>query len=55
MGSQIDVLDLLHAELGAEAFGLLGHQVHQLGAKDSLGKTWIVFHVCCDGQLSAGL
>jgi hypothetical protein len=44
-----------HAQLGAEADGLLLHVLDELGALDALGPAGKVFDQRGDGELSAGL
>ena len=51
----LHALDLLHLEDGAEALGLLPHQVHQLRPEDPVGEAGIVFDVGGDGELPARL
>ena len=47
--------DVAHAELGAEAGGLLLHVLDELGALDALGPAGEVFDQGGDGELAAGL
>ena len=44
-----------HAELGAEADGLLLHVLDELGALDALGPAGKVFDQGGDGELASGL
>src|ERR1043165_7940114 len=55
MGAEVDALDLLHLEDGAEALGLLAHEVHELRPEDSFGEAGVVFNVRGDGELPARL
>src|ERR1044071_3903005 len=55
MVAEVDALDLLHLEDGAEALGLLAHEVHQLRPEDSFGEAGVVLDVGGDGELPARL
>ena len=52
---EIDGGEVGHAELGAEAGGLLLHVLDELGALDALGPAGEVFDERGDGELAAGL
>src|SRR5262245_36414331 len=45
MPAQVDACHIVRDELGAEAFGLLAHAVHELRAHDPVRETGEVFHL----------
>ena len=55
MLGEIDGAEVGHAQLGAEADGLLLHVLDELGALDALGPAGKVFDQRGDGELAAGL
>ena len=50
---QVDLLDVAHQELGAEALRLRAEALHQVGAEDALGEPGIVLDVGGVDQLPA--
>ena len=52
--AQIDLVDVVGDELGADMGGLLLHLLHEPGALDHVGKARIVLDVGGDGELAAG-
>ena len=54
-GGEVDRDEVGHAELGAEAGGLLLHVLNEFGALDALGPAGEVFDQGGDGELAAGL
>jgi hypothetical protein len=52
---EIDGAEVSHAQLGAEADGLLLHVLNELGALDALGPAGKVFYQGGNGELAAGL
>src|ERR1700733_15390005 len=55
MFGQVDRVKVGHAELGAEADGLLLHVLDEVGALDALGPAGKVFYQRGDGELAAAL
>ncbi len=55
VGVEVDAVEVGHAQLGAEAGGLLLHVLDELGALDALGPAGEVFDQRGDGELAAGL
>ena len=51
---EVHFRDVIEEDLGAEAFGLLLHVVHQIRAHDALGEAREVFHVGGVHQFAAG-
>ncbi len=54
-GGEVDGGEVGHAELGAEAGGLLLHVLDEFGALHALGPAGKVFNEGGDGELAAGL
>ena len=52
---QVDLCDGVADELGAQILGLFLHLVHQPGALNGVREAGIVFDLCGDGELAAGL
>ena len=52
---EVDLGDLLRAELGAEARGLVPHACHELGAHDAVREAGEVLHLGGEHELAAGL
>ena len=50
---EIDLVDRLGDNFGAEPLRLRAHGVHEFGAADAAGETGVVFHVRRRGQLAA--
>jgi hypothetical protein len=55
MLGEVDGAEVGHAQLGAEADGLLLHVLDEVGALDALGPAGKVFNQRGDGELAAGL
>jgi hypothetical protein len=55
VGGEVDGGEVGHAELGAEAGGLLLHVLDELGTLDAFGPAGKVFDEGGDGELAAGL
>src|SRR5262249_16947349 len=52
---QVDGGDVAEYHLGAEALRLLFEFLHELGTENALWKAGIIFHICRDRELAAGL
>ena len=52
---EIDLVDVIGDELGADMGRLLGHLLHEPGALDHIGEARIVLDVGGGGELAAGL
>ena len=54
-GGEVDLLDHVVADFGTEALGLLGHDIHEVGAHDAMLEAGVVLDFGGDGELSTGL
>jgi hypothetical protein len=48
-------VDVLHAQIGTEAQGLLAHLVHQFRTRDAVAEAGVVLHLCGGHQRTAEL
>ena len=53
--AEVGCVDMIVDEFGLVAFRVFAHLIHQPRALDHIGKTGIVLHICCYGQLSSWL